>query len=460
MRTARSMTLQPPTFGKSITILSIDGGGIRGIIPGVILAFLESELQKLDGEDARLADYFDVISGTSTGGLITAMLTAPNENNRPLFSAKDALVAINEVTKEVSRGNSDFSSMNPLEYNRFIVLSLGTGTDQGEAKYNADQAAKWVDIFMEASCDMIDFHLSTIFQTLQSEENYLRIQEEVILDYCCCFLWFAIRLMPEWNAYHRFCLRHVRSNLVAWFRRLNPKFFFAFCFCCCCCCVTMMMLLCLVRFCINCCCMMMWMAMCFRLLGITPVIGGKFFCLFVYFYRFGSTSQDFNQRGKLKIRVTCLRDDDVTGVHIYLCRTWIFCWAIREPYESNRVLCQFQCKQTVPEYPLINDIDRWNAIHHGFLGTGKAYDDWSSNLSDVYHLADAALQENPGFGVSLVDKLLQIFDKSFIVLSLGPRDMSTQNDTKVLQKRPPESSQPVVLTQKTTSKPTGGGRRK
>ncbi|KAF2309869.1 hypothetical protein GH714_005427 [Hevea brasiliensis] len=81
--------LQPPTYGNLITILSIDGGGIRGIIPATILGFLESELQKLDGEDARLADYFDVITGTSTGGLVTAMLTAPNEQNRPLFAAKD-----------------------------------------------------------------------------------------------------------------------------------------------------------------------------------------------------------------------------------------------------------------------------------------------------------------------------------------------------------------------------------
>lgn len=46
-------------------------------------------MQKLDGEDARIADYFDVISGTSTGGLVTAMLTAPDDNNRPLFAAKD-----------------------------------------------------------------------------------------------------------------------------------------------------------------------------------------------------------------------------------------------------------------------------------------------------------------------------------------------------------------------------------
>lgn len=46
-------------------------------------------MQKLDGDHARLADYFDVIAGTSTGGLVTTMLTAPNEKNRPLYAAKD-----------------------------------------------------------------------------------------------------------------------------------------------------------------------------------------------------------------------------------------------------------------------------------------------------------------------------------------------------------------------------------
>ncbi|KAK8602603.1 hypothetical protein V6N13_057766 [Hibiscus sabdariffa] len=74
---------------RMATVLSIDGGGIRGLIPGTILAFLESELQKLDGPDARIADYFDVVAGTSTGGLISGILTTPNDENRPKFAAKE-----------------------------------------------------------------------------------------------------------------------------------------------------------------------------------------------------------------------------------------------------------------------------------------------------------------------------------------------------------------------------------
>ncbi|BBN12329.1 hypothetical protein MPTK1_5g19190 [Marchantia polymorpha subsp. ruderalis] len=77
------------TPGKRLTILSIDGGGVRGVIPAVCLEFLENQLQALDGPEARIADYFDCIAGTSTGGLIAAMLTAPNANKRPLLTAKE-----------------------------------------------------------------------------------------------------------------------------------------------------------------------------------------------------------------------------------------------------------------------------------------------------------------------------------------------------------------------------------
>ncbi|KAL4649701.1 hypothetical protein ACB092_01G034000 [Castanea dentata] len=324
-----NVPLQPPTYGNLITVLSIDGGGIRGVIPGTILSFLESELQKLDGEDARIADYFDVISGTSTGGLVTAMLAAPDENNRPVFAAKDikdfylnhcpgifpqksfpvlphlikiikalagpkydgkylhnlvkeklghtklektltnvviptfdiktlqptifssyevkknpsmnallsdiciatsaaptylptyyfetvdpegnvrefnltdggvaannpALLAISEVTKQIIQGSSDFFPIKPMDYGRFLVISLGTGSQKANGKFKAQKAAKWgllgwltsggstpiIDLFSQASADMVDVHLSVVFQALHSEKNYLRIQDDTLV---------------------------------------------------------------------------------------------------------------------------------------------------------------------------------------------------------------------------------------------------------------------------------------
>ena len=58
-------------------ILSLDGGGIRGVLTLEILAELESQLkQKLGKDDSfTLSDYFDYIGGTSTGAIIAAGLS-------------------------------------------------------------------------------------------------------------------------------------------------------------------------------------------------------------------------------------------------------------------------------------------------------------------------------------------------------------------------------------------------
>jgi patatin-like phospholipase/acyl hydrolase len=60
-------------------ILSVDGGGVRGLIPALLLQDLEARLRK-QRPDATLTDHFDLFVGTSTGGLIVLGLTAPTEN--------------------------------------------------------------------------------------------------------------------------------------------------------------------------------------------------------------------------------------------------------------------------------------------------------------------------------------------------------------------------------------------
>ncbi len=54
---------------KKFTILSIDGGGIRGIIPAKVLAELEQELLSIN-PDKKLYEHFDLICGTSTGAIL------------------------------------------------------------------------------------------------------------------------------------------------------------------------------------------------------------------------------------------------------------------------------------------------------------------------------------------------------------------------------------------------------
>ncbi|MCU0351360.1 MAG: patatin-like phospholipase family protein [Flavobacterium sp.] len=55
---------------KEFKVLSIDGGGIRGIIPSKFLSNLEAHISKEKGEEVKLNEYFDLICGTSTGGII------------------------------------------------------------------------------------------------------------------------------------------------------------------------------------------------------------------------------------------------------------------------------------------------------------------------------------------------------------------------------------------------------
>jgi patatin-like phospholipase/acyl hydrolase len=64
-------------------ILSIDGGGTRGIVPAIILASIEERTGK------PISQLFDLIAGTSTGGILSLGLVKPNAQGKPNYSAGD-----------------------------------------------------------------------------------------------------------------------------------------------------------------------------------------------------------------------------------------------------------------------------------------------------------------------------------------------------------------------------------
>ena len=68
---------------KPMRVLALDGGGIRGVISASIVAYLEDQAQ------CAAADLFDLVVGTSTGGILSLGLTVPDAAGRPKFSARD-----------------------------------------------------------------------------------------------------------------------------------------------------------------------------------------------------------------------------------------------------------------------------------------------------------------------------------------------------------------------------------
>lgn len=62
------------------TILSIDGGGVRGLMEAMILHQIEIKLREKVGKKVNLVEYVDIVSGASTGGIIAALLTYPLGN--------------------------------------------------------------------------------------------------------------------------------------------------------------------------------------------------------------------------------------------------------------------------------------------------------------------------------------------------------------------------------------------
>ncbi len=90
---------------RKVNILSIDGGGIRGIIPAVILNYIEKGLQSRTGDkNVTLADYFDLVAGTSTGGILACyylLPPAPGQECHSRFFASEAIDVYAAHGKEI-----------------------------------------------------------------------------------------------------------------------------------------------------------------------------------------------------------------------------------------------------------------------------------------------------------------------------------------------------------------------
>lgn len=98
------ITLEPgrpwTAFSSDYRILSIDGGGARGMIPATIL----KEIEERSGRP--ISSIFDRIAGTSTGSILTVGLTATRPNGTPRYTAADIVQMYQELGQVIFQRGS------------------------------------------------------------------------------------------------------------------------------------------------------------------------------------------------------------------------------------------------------------------------------------------------------------------------------------------------------------------
>jgi patatin-like phospholipase/acyl hydrolase len=101
-------------------LLSIDGGGIRGLLPAVVLAEIEKRTR------ARISALFDVVAGTSTGGILALALTV-GADGRPRYSAEEL------VDLYKNNGREIFSKREPWRTIDALVDRVPLSKELGDA---------------------------------------------------------------------------------------------------------------------------------------------------------------------------------------------------------------------------------------------------------------------------------------------------------------------------------------
>ncbi|CAL4999357.1 unnamed protein product [Urochloa decumbens] len=182
------------TLDRALTNVVIPTFDIAYLQPTIFSTF---ELKYRPAKNALLSDISISTSAAPTFFPPHYFETKDENGRRRAFNLVDGglaannptLCAMNQVSQDIILGNDHFFPVEPVDYGKFLVISLGCGSNRNR-RYCAKAVAKWgifdwlfkngtapiVDMFNSASADMVDIHLCVLFHALRSSENYLRIQ--------------------------------------------------------------------------------------------------------------------------------------------------------------------------------------------------------------------------------------------------------------------------------------------
>ena len=132
--------------GELANLLSLDGGGIKGISSLVIIKAIMDKVAEIEGgatTPRKPVDYFHLAGGTSTGGIIAVMLFRLRMTPQQAIDAYMKVGADVFGTK-VKGGAASFPAEPLLAAIDKITEQYGDKTQKGNAPLVDNQAKMWV----------------------------------------------------------------------------------------------------------------------------------------------------------------------------------------------------------------------------------------------------------------------------------------------------------------------------
>ncbi|KAJ0785787.1 putative galactolipase [Helianthus annuus] len=124
---------------QALTNIVIPTFDIKYLQPVIFSSY---QLKKIPSLDAKISDICIGTSAAPTYLPPHSFQTKDSEGKLLReFNLIDSAVVANNP--EITTGSPDFFPIKPLEYGRFLVLSLGTGSQKFQEKYDATKSSSW-----------------------------------------------------------------------------------------------------------------------------------------------------------------------------------------------------------------------------------------------------------------------------------------------------------------------------
>lgn len=155
----------PPEISddKPVVVISIDGGGVRGLVPTVMIDAIEKSIGK------PITQIGDVFTGTSAGSIVVGLLNLPGTGDKPMFTGEKALELSTQIIKEIFHNSAKrkIRTLGGLAGSKFSAKPLEKYLHQFAGDIRIGESLKPIVI---TSVD-ITTNKPYVFSTYNAQEN-------------------------------------------------------------------------------------------------------------------------------------------------------------------------------------------------------------------------------------------------------------------------------------------------